>query len=64
MDTLKLKYLSGFFGILLIVLLAAFLLNVINSPKKPMSFDTNRSYYVIQDEDSKVLMETGIEIHV
>ncbi len=64
MDTLKFRYLSGFFGILLIVLLSAFLLNVINSPKKPISFDTDRSYYVIKDENSKILMETGIEIHV
>ncbi len=64
MDTYKLKYLSGFFGILIIILLGAYFLNIFALPKKPLIFEEDKTYYVIKDEQGKTLMETGIQIYV
>lgn len=64
MDTFKSKYISGFFGILIIVLLSAYLLNIFTLPKKPLNLEGEKIYYVIKDEKGKILMETGIKIHV
>ncbi|HZK42740.1 MAG TPA: stage II sporulation protein P [Syntrophomonadaceae bacterium] len=53
-----------FFVILTVLLVSAYLLNIIVLPKKPLTFEAEKSYYVIQNQYGQILMETGIEIHV
>ncbi len=64
MDSLRIKYISIFFGILVLIMGGAYLLNINNLPQKPINYVNEKDYYTIQDEDGNLLMETGIEIHV
>ena len=63
MDAFKSRYISVFFGILILILLAAYFLNI-NALQKPLNLKGEKIYYVIKDENDKVLMETGIKIYV
>lgn len=66
METTAKRYLLVFFAILLVILMGAYLLNLINAPQaKPLGDNQqNPSYYTVWDEKGNVILETGIPIHV
>ncbi len=66
METTAKRYLWIFFGILLAVLVGAYLMNLVNAPQaKPLGdSQSNPSYYTVRDEIGNVVLETGIPVHV
>lgn len=64
MDFIKSRYVTYFFGILVLLLVGTYLLNIHNSPQKPLIFDGEKTYYTIIDTNGNILMETALEIHV
>lgn len=66
METTAKRYLWIFFGILLAVLVGAYLMNLVNAPQaKPLGDSQgNPSYYTVRDEVGNVVLETGIPVQV
>ncbi len=66
METKAKRYLWIFFGILLAVMVGAYLMNLMNAPQaKPLGDNQgNSSYYTVRDEAGNIVLETGIPIHV
>ncbi|MGI6467822.1 MAG: stage II sporulation protein P [Syntrophomonadaceae bacterium] len=66
MDTTAKRYILIFFGILLVILMGAYLLKLINAPQaKPLGDNQQEpSYYTVWDENGHVILETGIPLYV
>lgn len=63
------KYIWSFFLILIIAMAAAYILNTIYYPRKPLISENNLektdgSFYVVKDTDGKVILETGLPVNV
>lgn len=64
MNFFKYKYISLFFMVLFLVAGGAYLLNISDVEQKPLNYNSNKNYYIIQDEAGNTLMATGIKIYV
>ena len=68
METLSRRYIWIFFGVLLAVMIGAYLLNTFNAPilKKPILGPDEQvsSYSVVKDTFGVTILETGLPVHV
>ena len=68
METLSRRYIWVFFGILLAVMIGAYLLNTFNAPilKKPLPGPDEQvsSYSVVKDTFGVTILETGLPVHI
>lgn len=68
METVSRRYIWIFFGLLLVVMIGAYILNTINSPilKKPVPGPEEQvsSYYIVKDTFGVTILETGIPVHI
>lgn len=70
MNKINRKYFITFFGVLLIVMIAAYVLNIIvprpyskPDPSQRLGYETQHSYINVRDTNGKLILQTGIEVH-
>lgn len=68
METINRRYIWIFFGVLILIMVGAYILNTLNTPllKKPIPSPNEQvsSYYVVKDTLGVTIMETGLPVHV
>ncbi|MEN6350282.1 MAG: hypothetical protein ABFD08_12910, partial [Syntrophomonas sp.] len=67
MDTINKRYIWLFFGILITLMVAAYVMNTMYSPQaKPQpgnDFNSNKAAYVtVRDTNGKIILQTGIPV--
>jgi stage II sporulation protein P len=66
METTLKRYIWLFFAVLIIVMVGAYLMQIIKAPQtKPLGDNyTTSSYYTVWDEQGQIILETGIPIQI
>ncbi|SHH00577.1 stage II sporulation protein P [Thermosyntropha lipolytica DSM 11003] len=64
MDRRKKYYLAGFFGILFVILITAYFLNLNHNKNLPFPpFASSADYYTIRDTAGNIILQTGIKVY-
>ncbi|HEX3011383.1 MAG TPA: stage II sporulation protein P [Syntrophomonadaceae bacterium] len=70
MHKINRRYFLTFFGILIAVMVTAYILNIIIPryskpfPRENYGYDSQYSYVTIRDTEGKLILETGIPVHI
>ncbi|HCF70801.1 MAG TPA: stage II sporulation protein P [Syntrophomonas sp.] len=70
MNKINRKYFLTFFGVLIIVMVAAYILNIMvprsskPAPSQQYSYDSQYPYVTIRDTNGKLVLQTGIPVHI